>query len=160
MTQQQIDALSVDQLWDAVCLATKECECDCHIDPVQVGRGCCEELHIPPSDRAWALPGMQEKCAYPASWSDARSIRTDPTHSQCPRCHGTGYVAKRDLGALLECLPAGWHLTKIAFDTTKFWAVDNPYHQVRVSYCENVTRAGLEAVAQALVAQGATLGAT
>ena len=116
MNQQQIDALLVDQLWNSVCLATKECHrcggtgadnpvqpygqepntCMCAIDP-----------NGPQPGRVWALPGMQERClgALMATkesdadyccdfcgWEGGQGAAHYIHDHDCERCHGTGWV--------------------------------------------------------------------
>ena len=171
MNQQQIDALPVDQLWPVCCLAYTECKgCDggivfpCHHCE---GKG-------PTPGRIWALPGMQERCesclVFMGECLPPRTpqqVCSTPQHeghkkvgrSYCGDCHGTGWVAKRDLGALLD-LPQ-WRYIDINqegdYAYTCRVVVGEEQHY---GDAPKRSQALLRAVAQALVAQGAMLGAT
>ena len=156
MNHQQIDALSVDQLWDAVCLATKEADCICHWNPENGYRldiVCPKhdgEFYIdsqvpsPPSGRVWALPGMQERC-----WQHNMQ-----DNKACYRCHGTGWVANQDLGALLK---SAWE--KVIGDLSDSRLPDAPFRRLyMVAAAEGNVFVVLGAVAKVLVVQGAELG--
>ena len=157
-----LNTFLVDQLRDAVCLATKEC---LYLAPNQ---GTCRDDSIgfvcsecKGTSRIWALPGMQERC--PAStgrWKDHDYYEAE----DCPKCHGLGYVAKRDLGALLDTVRTSLSLNT-AFQQTGFGQEAILYkHRLPIwherAYGDTNEEALLRAVAQALVAQGATLGVT
>ena len=157
----QVDNLSVDQLWDAVCLATKEKEGiwshrDCK------GMGVCQNLladgtSVPPTTdcggtgRVWALPGMQARC--PAKWANHSAYFTYERFGidlpDCVTCHGTGWVAMHDVWALLNTL------SEYRLD----WSRAKPPLAAYEMQIENALRRGDEmaffrAVAQALVARG------
>ena len=174
MNQQQLDALTIDQLWDAVCLATKECKSPHHWGPKGRPLLCmeCSEGKGPKPGLVWALPGMQEQCPCLKAFSVfdpictkclpiggfSKKVRNHTT--ECLSCHGTGYVAKRDLGALLEAaLTMGEYISLEAVDDgERGWSAcvgPNDYHS-----SSTAEQALLRAVAQALVAEGAELGAT
>ena len=168
MSQQHVDALSVDQLWDAVCLSTRECPHWSHqsksvFDAKNIAD---QEAHLaecPDPGRVWALPGMQERCPCLTHSRDgviddlrncgyAGPCELAGKHvSGCLICHGSGYVAKRDLGALLDCLYDVRFLSRhcnIRIRADSGWAS-----------AEGVTKTAalLRAVAKALLAQGAEL---
>ena len=157
----QIDALSVDQLWDAVCLATKECSHWSHqsrsiFDAKNIAD---QEAHLaecPDPGRVWALPGMQEKCpgCNGSGLEKHEHIHGPYSRESCTRCHGTGWVAKRDLAALLD------YVFEIRFVGNtcgiRISASSPPYTASRADR----KTALLSAVAQALVAQGTELGVT
>ena len=200
MNQHQIDALSVDQLRLAVCLATRECpgfqppedkgdlsmhlpceqgyiECGfeefhytggyCpHCGPNK-GKGIVHEL-CSGTGRVWALQGMQERCPWKANiFSDAMhdnpnrkydSVVIRGAQSFDP-CHGTGWVAKRDLGALLAALFTwGWHV--VNWYEGGVIIRRNLRTPLKLFGKGDSEQALLRAVAQALVAQGAALGVT
>ena len=144
-----VDQLTEAQLWNSVCLATKEKEGiwshrDCK------GMSVCQNLladgsPVPPTTdchgtgRVWALSGMQEKC---------RNGRCQQ-HPDCVGgCHGTGYVAKRDLGALF--------ISVIPLDAVYPSVVEAVAGLTIHQPAEHILRA----IAKALVAQGGELGAT
>ena len=119
MNQQQIDALSVDQLWNVVCLAKKECRSGLEHDYGACAAGCINGY-------VWALPGMQERCPCLVMaqygfdgtnhWSDKGGCNNcylragrGQEHVDCTNCHGTGYTAKRDPFLLLQL---AYHLVK------------------------------------------------
>ncbi len=139
--QPKIDALSVDQLWDAVGLAKN-------------------------ANGSWALPGIQEEKSCPNDIThalmlgrSANGMEVDTT--ECESCHGKSFfVAKRDLDTLLlDAIDARWPDNHLAgrHGIWSFlpdclrephrgradWFVGNSFHNV---------------VAQALVAQGVELG--
>ena len=128
MTQTNIDQLTEEQLWDAVCLATRECPAFYSLEGFRHPNTCpgCVDKGPTPG-RVWALPGMQEP---PDSWS-------------------YGSRAKCDLGALLE------HAKRLlaAFNTD-----GGAVLPIYVPPNTTVVVASLWAVAKVLVAQGAELG--
>ena len=94
----EIDAFSVDQLWDAVCLAHRVCD-GCN----RLAETFCSECGGagPHLGRILALPGMQERC--PGCGLQCDCVPGTDYHCKSHvSCHGTGFRAKRDLGALLE----------------------------------------------------------
>ena len=182
--QQQIDALSVDQLWSAVCLATKECPCnECHIHytkqgqamPVydtafHLGRECdnCAGKGPKPG-LVWALPGMQEATGHHLCKKHGHCVYA-ATHGPNEDCHGSGYAAKRNLETLLTVL-----VTVGIKPSLKFVAQDSKWRNASWEahmrwYVNGVggetfawddslpMPAILRAVEQVLVAQGAELG--
>ena len=114
MSQQNVDALSVDQLWSAVCLAHRECQ-DCNGSgyrgsPDDVSRlsenPWCFTCHLegPKPGRVWALPGMQERCpgggnadtgCFPCDGGRMSRMTEQgmrPFTGVHESCHGTGWV--------------------------------------------------------------------
>lgn len=176
MNQQQIDALTVDQLWDTDGLATKACNCPycTFVAPKEWAKSAyrCGDatphgLHCDckGTSRIWALPGMQEE--HP----DCKMLNQNEPGYGCDvifkklhgDCYGTGWVAKRDLKALLECLHeteqnviefigwfSGWTAGLRRFvgqATSDYYAAGSTAEE-----------ALLRAVAQALLSEGAVLG--
>ncbi len=147
----EIAQLSVDQLWDAVCLATKECHI-CggakHQDRTVLRDddwcGTCEG-----TGRVWALPGMQEVCTYPSAaievFARSSSATADKTHRYCPVCHGTGYVANRSLETLVQQVYPIVH-------TTQF------YERYANAIAQGDVHTTLVVVAEVLVSQSCQLG--
>lgn len=182
----KIDALSDDQLWDTDCLATIACPNDrCSSGRVltvnktyETGltfseSGTCQECidKGPKLGRVWALLGMQEKCPWKANvFSDAMHKNPNRKYDSgvmraaqsFDPCHGTGFVAKRDLGALLAVGAGGRYAINLVTlgseypDRFRFRAWCRGYQGDGYEADE----ACLRAVAQALVASGATLGVT
>ena len=157
MTHEQIDQLTEAQLWEAVCLATRDCHC---VDDGSLGKHCisCKASPCETCDgtsRVWALPGMQEKCRKCSGsgqwlvgrrWTFADAVIKEPWYAPCPICHGSGYVAKRDLGALLDIsfLCLGAHAVREIVNDT----VNSMHDGIKAE------QALLRAVAKALVARG------
>ena len=138
---QQLDTLTEAQLCDAVCLAHRACKvCDGGARITYCAH--CEGKGPKPG-RVWALPGMQEKC---------RLLLPSGLHlDNCAgACRGTGWVAKRDLGALLDIsfFYLGAHVVREMVND----AVNSMHDGLKAE------QALLRAVAQALVAQRAELG--
>ena len=161
MNQQQIDALSVDQLWTGCCLAHFPCKAckgtGVHHSPDDLGgsigtNSFCQECSGkgPKHGRIWALPGMQGRCRFHKT---EKWFWYDKPISQCPRCHGTGYVAKRDLWTLLNTLSEyrlEWREAKLPLAALE--------HQIESALRRGDEMDFLRVVAQALVAQRCTLG--
>ena len=145
---QQLDTLTEAQLCDAVCLAHRACKvCDGGARITYCAH--CEGKGPKPG-RVWALPGTQEKC---------HLLLPSGLHlDNCTGgCHGSGWVAKRDLGALLDC--PYWRYIDINQDDENAYTcrivVDEEQYFGKAA---KRSLALLRAVAQALVAQGAELG--
>ena len=164
VNQQQIDALSVDQLWDAVCLAHRECKGAQHefdgSPHVSFASPCFQCYDKGPKlGRVWALPGMQKKCGC-LVWA-GKQVPSDVLVADGLQeyhrkanifCHGTGWVAKRDLGALLE-FPYEIHFTRPPGKAR----CQIIYVSTQTGFGRNREQALLRAVAKALVQQGAEL---
>ena len=171
-----LDAANEPQLWNSVCLATKKCHrcggtgADNPVQPYGLEPNtclCAADLEGPKPGRTWALPGMQGKCL--ACGGSGRDIAD--SHLYCPQCHGSGHVAKRDMGALLFHQPADMKLEVEAYDDGSgecraYVATDGdfgdfinkPFIVEFMDY--KGEQALLRAIAQALMAQGGELGAT
>ena len=166
MNQPNVDQLTEAQLWDVVCLATKECPCSPDSHQSSYLKASCKtcdkatkhsvlcELCLnkgPKPNRIWALPGMREPC-----WERGYAIERRPgvQDSDCPKCHGSGCVAKRDLGALLDYV---FEIRFVGDSCSVRMSVGAPPYAASGT---DRKAALLRAVAQALVAQGAKLGAT
>ena len=168
LTQPEVDAFSVDQLWDAEGLSTNACSClnvsglctpcELFVAELPFRYECPSDcLHCkdkgPEPGRVWALPGMQEKCTYVARIPSLN-------HRKCMACHGTGWVAKRDLATLWAALPQEWMVDATKDDSSRSTVVSVliPLYaeaDTYISQSADIEKALLRAVAQALVAQGA-----
>ena len=171
-----IESFSVDQLRDAVYLAhflCKACKGQALLGqqhfPVETPVYCltCKNKGPKPGF-VWALPGMQERCPGQANSEPFQGKVLECAGPKCLLCHGTGYVAKRDLEALLFHPPVDVMLEVEACDDGSgecraYVATDGEFINMPIvvqfdGYAGE--QALLRAVAQALVASGATLGAT
>lgn len=171
MSQQpDIDTASVEQLEVMVGLATKGCFC-WHLiakDEEAPQEDCSQ---CDGTGRVWALPGAQEECPHyfaVANYTEGvgltlRACRQYQTKCRTGQdeCHGTGYVAKCGVEALLE---AALTLSPIGVD---FWLP--PGYEDHIVRCnlhpasaaakgESSKQALLRAVAKALVAKDCQLG--
>ena len=149
-----IDAFTVDQLGDAVGLATNTCPVVWWEDAHAVGCAGCKDKGPKPGF-VWALPGMQERCgclAWVGKQVPSDVLVADGLQEYHRKanifCHGTGWVAKRDLGALFISVIPLDEIYLSVVDAVSKLTIDQPIESV------------LRAVAQALVASGATLGVT
>ncbi len=174
MTQPDIEAATEEQLWVRDGLATIICDsCDgsgyhglegSEEHPKHPCPKCKDKGPIP--GRIWALPGMQEKCLWCSGAGQLTTGRSDSTNEwgaefgPCAHCHGSGYVPKRDLWALVE------KLNYISIDDRGIGALGGRYYaEIRLEHGQRVwsgrgdtsAEALLRAVAKALQAQGATL---
>ena len=158
-----VDALSVDQLWPACCLAHMVCPGSCinGEQPMTLCQTCIGKG--PKPGRVWALPGMQERCPHTLTACHTTAWLLANPGKRCEPCSGTGWVAKRDLGALLAAgaEPGHYAISLVALDAKR------PDGFRFRAWCRGYqgdgfepTVACLRAVAQALVAQGAALGVT
>ena len=189
VSETNIAQLSVE--WGAVCLATNVCPClnaeglcdRCeefaadHSERDECPVGC---LHCngkgPQPGRVWALPGMQRMCTR----CNGKGLFIMEPRQQCTTCNGTGWVTKRDLGALLQSLldanftfaiygpgvllndePSEYNGAEILVEIDE---LQENGHQSLLKVKEGqstiLNQGLLRAVAQALVAQGAELGVT
>ena len=173
-----IDAFTVDQLGDAVGLATNTCPVVWWEDAHAVGCAGCKDKGPKPGF-VWALPGMQERCECARQFQRVKD-GIDPYAVVCEKCYaegshsqgcsmgcrGTGYVVKRDPGALWESLPKRWAVSAETGDgsDTTVVSILGPGRDSQGRYRDYVSSGAtleqtlLRAVAQALVAQGAMLG--